>query len=125
MVFMDSPRHLAFRSIVNRAFTPVRCRHMAETLAEHSKRFADEFEAALRDAGPGEPVDLVDHLSVKLPLGTICEMIGVPVDDYADIWRWTDSQFDSDSMVWAQPGEAKRGHAPPPAPGVPRATSTT
>ena len=34
-------------------------------------------------------------------------MMGVPVDDYADIWRWTDSQFDSDSMVWAQPGEAK------------------
>jgi cytochrome P450 len=107
MVYMDSPRHLAFRSIVNRAFTPVRCRHMAETLAKHSKRFADEFEAALRRAGPGEPVDLVDHLAVKLPLGTICEMIGVPVDDYADIWRWTDSQFDSDSMVWAQPGEAK------------------
>jgi len=107
MVFMDSPRHLAFRSIVNRAFTPVRCRRMADTLADQSRRFVDEFEAALREAGPGTPVDLVDELSVKLPLGTICEMMGVPVDDYADIWRWTDSQFDSDSMAWGLPGEAK------------------
>src|ERR1051325_3965707 len=32
MVFMDDPRHQGFRSLVNRAFTPARCRRMAEML---------------------------------------------------------------------------------------------
>ncbi len=104
MVFMDDPRHQGFRSLVNRAFTPAKCRKMAAMLEHHSVRFVDEFELALRDRGS---VDLVDELAVKLPLATICEMMGVPVDDYADIWRWTDSQFDSDSMSWALPGETK------------------
>jgi cholest-4-en-3-one 26-monooxygenase len=105
MVFMDDPDHQAFRSIVNRAFTPARCRRMASSLAGHARRFVDEFEAALRSGGQA---DLVDHLAVKLPLATICEMMGVPVDDYAAIWHWTDSMFDSDSMAWARPGESKR-----------------
>src|SRR5690606_23590088 len=38
---------------------------------------------------------------------TICEMMGLPVDDYADIWRWTDSMFDSESTAWAKPGESR------------------
>lgn len=104
MVFMDDPQHQAFRSITNREFTPARCRKMAASLTEHARRFVDEFEARLRS---GQGTDLVDDLAVKLPLATICEMMGVPVDDYADIWRWTDSMFDSDAMTWARPGEDK------------------
>ncbi len=104
MVFMDDPRHQAFRSIVNREFTPARCRKMAEALAGHATRFVNEFEERLHS---GEPTDLVDHLAVKLPLATICEMMGLPVDDYADIWRWTDSMFDTGAMTWALPGETR------------------
>ncbi|MPY93620.1 MAG: cytochrome P450 [Acidimicrobiia bacterium] len=108
MVFMDDPAHQELRSLTARAFTPARCRRMAAVLAAHATRFVDEFEAALRDGARGRPADLVDDLAVKLPLATICEMMGVPVDDYADIWRWTDSMFDSESMAWARPGETKR-----------------
>lgn len=107
MVYMDDPDHQAFRSIVNRAFTPARCRRMADSLAGHARRFVDEFEAALRGDGD-EPADLVDHLAVKLPLATICEMMGVPVDDYLHIWHWTDSMFDTEAMHWAQPGESRK-----------------
>jgi cytochrome P450 len=94
--------------VVNRAFTPARCRQMAQLLAGYSRRFVDEFEAVLRAERRDHPADLVDDLAVKLPLGTICGMMGVPVDDWADIWRWTDSMFNTDSMAWALPGESKR-----------------
>jgi cytochrome P450 len=107
MVFMDAPRHTAFRLLTARAFTPGRCRAMEQHLAVLARRFVDEFEVAL-DAADGAPVDLVRELSLKLPLAAICDLMGVPVDDYRDIWRWTDSVFDTESTEWAHPGEDRR-----------------
>lgn len=104
MVFFDDPRHTEFRLLVARAFTPARCRTMAAGLDELAARFVDEFEAKLAGGGP---VDLVEDLAVPLPLATICEMMGVPVDDWADIHRWTDSAFDTPSTRWALPGESR------------------
>ena len=104
MVFMDDPRHLHFRMLVSRHFTPARCRRMAGALASQAKRFVDEFRAVL---ARGEGADLVEDLAVKLPLGTICELMGVPIDDWADIHRWTDSLFDNNSTAWALPGESR------------------
>ena len=104
MVFFDDPRHTEFRLLVARAFTPSRCRSMADALARHATRFVDSFEATLDAEGKA---DLVEDLAVGLPLATICEMMGLPVDDWADIHRWTDSAFDSDLMTWAKPGETK------------------
>jgi cytochrome P450 len=108
MVYLDAPRHTAMRMLVARSFTPAKCRRMAAELAELSVRFVEEFEAALADAGPGGTVDLVEGLTVKQPLATICSMMGVPVDRWSDIHRWTDSLFDSESLAWALPGETKR-----------------
>lgn len=104
MVFFDDPRHTEFRLLVARAFTPSRCRSMARALAGHATRFVDHFEATLDQHGQA---DLVDDLAVGLPLATICEMMGLPVDDWSDIHRWTDSAFDTDSIAWALPGESK------------------
>ena len=104
MVFFDDPRHTEFRLLTARAFTPSRCRAMAATLASLATRFVDGFEAKLEADGRA---DLVEDLAVGLPLATICEMMGVPVDDWADIHRWTDSAFDTSSMAWAQPGESR------------------
>jgi cholest-4-en-3-one 26-monooxygenase len=104
MVFFDDPRHTEFRLLVARAFTPSRCRSMADSLAGLAARFVDGFEAKLATEGRA---DLVEDLSVGLPLATICEMMGVPVDDWSDIHRWTDSAFDTPSTRWARPGESR------------------
>jgi cholest-4-en-3-one 26-monooxygenase len=77
---------------------------MAGSLASHAKRFVDSFEATLERDGRA---DLVEDLAVGLPLATICELMGLPVDDWEDIHRWTDSAFDTDSMAWAEPGETR------------------
>ena len=104
MVFFDDPRHTEFRLLTARAFTPSRCRRMATDLARLAARFVDSFEAKLETDGHA---DLVEDLAVGLPLATICEMMGVPVDDWADIHRWTDSAFDTPSTQWALPGESR------------------
>lgn len=104
MLFMDDPRHSAFRMLIAREFTPARCRDMAARLAAQARRFVADLADAL---DTGNEIDLVEHFSVKLPLGTICEMMGLPVDDWSSIHRWTDSKFSTDSMVWALPGETR------------------
>jgi cholest-4-en-3-one 26-monooxygenase len=104
MVFFDDPRHTEFRLVVARAFTPSRCRRMAADLAELAARFVDSFEAKLASEGRA---DLVEDLAVGLPLAAICDMMGVPVDDWPDIHRWTDSAFDTPSTRWARPGESR------------------
>ena len=106
MVYLDAPRHTAFRMLVARQFTPARCRRMGEELTLLAQRFVGEFERDLADAG-SQGVDLVEHLAVKLPLATICSMMGVSVDRWSDIHRWTDSMFNTDSVAWAQPGESR------------------
>jgi len=103
-VFLDSPRHTELRLLTAKAFTPSRCRTMAEGLAGLATRFVDGFETKLMADGRA---DLVEDLAVGLPLATICEMMGLPIDDWSDIHRWTDSSFDTPSMAWAEPGETR------------------
>jgi len=104
MVFFDDPRHTEFRLLVARSFTPAKCRRIAGSLDQMAKRFVDGFEAQLVGH---RRADLVEDLAVGLPLATICELMGVPVDDWADIHRWTDSLFDTDSTQWALPDESR------------------
>jgi cholest-4-en-3-one 26-monooxygenase len=105
LVYMDDPKHTTLRLLVARMFTPAQCRRMGAHLDALAERFVAEFEAALAD---GADVDLVEDLAVKLPLATICELVGVEADRWLDVHRWTDSLFDSDSTAWALPGEARR-----------------
>jgi cholest-4-en-3-one 26-monooxygenase len=104
MVFFDDPRHREFRFLIARSFTPANCARIADSLTALSRRFVDHFEQELDANGTA---DLVEDLAVGLPLATICELVGVPVDDWADIHRWTDSLFPTDSTQWALPGETK------------------
>ncbi|MFN0026704.1 MAG: cytochrome P450 [Acidimicrobiales bacterium] len=107
LVYLDAPRHTAFRMLVARSFTPARCRRMADELAGLAQRFVGELEDELQEAGP-HGVDLVEGFAVKLPLAAICSMMGVSADLWPDVHRWTDSLFNTDVMTWALPGETRR-----------------
>ena len=45
--------------------------------------------AAARSAAP-EPIDVVENLSVGVPISTICGLLGVPTGDWPTIRRWSD-----------------------------------
>ena len=102
-IFMDRPRHTKFRSITNRRFTPRAMRDIEADLAGYAARFTDEFVAILERDGHA---DLVTDFAVKLPLATICGLMGLPVDDWATVHKYTDILFDTVSaQQWLLPDE--------------------
>jgi cytochrome P450 len=68
---MDAPRHTKIRRIVSNAFTPRRVGALDEAISVQASNIVDEFV----ERGSG---DVVEHLSMKLPLWTISQMMGVP-----------------------------------------------
>lgn len=77
MINMDDPRHARLRRIVSRAFTP----RMIKKFEEDVQRTASSIVDDLLDAGP---CDFVQHVSARLPLKIICEMMGIG-DEYYDM----------------------------------------
>ena len=105
MVYLDNPEHRDLRRIVARRFTTAYCRSLVAELDRLAVSIVADFDTRL---GHGERLDLVENLAVKLPLATICNMMGLPETDWLDIHRWTDALVDLDSMRFAQPEESRR-----------------
>jgi methyl-branched lipid omega-hydroxylase len=87
MLALDDPRHQRLRALVNRAFTPkvlasveesirVRARHLVSAMV---KKRADRFG------------DFVADIAGPLPLQVICDMMGIPGQDRARVFKWTDA----------------------------------
>jgi len=74
MLNMDPPKHGKFRRLVSRGFTPKRVSVLAEQIRALAKQIVDDV------AERGE-CDFVDDVAARLPMETICEMIGVPESD--------------------------------------------
>ncbi len=80
----DPPKHTQLRALVDRAFTMRMLRQMeawAETLA-------DGMVAALP---AGTPVDIVQTLTIPLPVAVISRMMGIPAERRDDFKRWSDA----------------------------------
>jgi len=82
MISMDDPRHARLRRIVSRAFTP----KMIQKFEQDVERTAAGIVDDLLDAGP---CDFVQHVSARLPLKIICEMMGIGNEHYDMILRNT------------------------------------
>ena len=96
LVYMDKPRHTEFRNLAARSFTPRAMRALETHLASYATRFIDEFVELLDKNGEA---DLVEDFAVKLPLATICDIMGLPVDDWSRIHTWTGAFFESETEV--------------------------
>ena len=96
LVYMDKPRHTAFRNLAARSFTPRAMRALEAHLESYAARFLAEFVNLLDKNGEA---DLVEDFAVKLPLATICDIMGLPVDDWSRIHTWTGAFFQSEAEV--------------------------
>ena len=83
---MDAPRHTALRRVVSGAFTPKRVAQLEESIQAQAGRIVDEFV----ENGGG---DVVNDLARKLPLWTICEMMGVPESIRGDLYSAAETQI--------------------------------
>ena len=95
---MDPPEHSRLRKLAAGAFTERRM----QSLRSKVTRLVDELLDQMV-AGP-RPADLVHAFSLPLPAGVICELLGVPVDDFEKFHGWSDTLFSLFSG-WNRAGE--------------------
>jgi cytochrome P450 len=83
MINMDAPWHLELRREHMAFFTP-------KYLEAIKGRIADKITQLLDAMAPhaGEEIDMVEHFSSRLPLFTLCELLGVPEADREKFLEW-------------------------------------
>ena len=84
MITMDGDRHVRNRRIVSRGFSP-------NVIRSVEQRFRQICTRTLDDALDRGEIDFVEDVSVWLPLHAICDLIGVPDEDRADVLHWTNT----------------------------------
>jgi cytochrome P450 len=95
---MDAPEHARLRRFVGKAFTHRR----VEALRSRTQQITDELLDRLDN-----PADLVEGLSLPLPITVICELLGVPAEDRHEFREWTEAMM---SFVPATPEKAMEGY---------------
>ncbi|MEU6877265.1 cytochrome P450 [Streptomyces sp. NPDC046712] len=99
MLNMDPPEHTRVRQIVQRGFTPRAIRTLETALRERAQKIVEE---ARRNADGGDgSFDFVTQVAVELPLQAIAELIGVPQEDRARIFDWSNKMVAYDDPEYA------------------------
>lgn len=97
LTFIDPPDHTRLRKLVSRAFTPM----VIDRLRYYIRELVDSLLDPLQEAGGGDLVaDYADHI----PVTVICELLGVPHDDHARCYEW--SEAISLTVEYVVPNEA-------------------
>jgi len=84
MLFNDPPKHTRLRRLVTGAFKPP----VIAALRERITALTDELLAALPPQGEFE---LMGGLAQQLPVRVICDVLGLPPEDFARTKLWSDA----------------------------------
>ncbi|HUZ51588.1 MAG TPA: cytochrome P450 [Streptosporangiaceae bacterium] len=98
MINMDDPRHARLRRIVSRVFTPKMIKKFEDDVQRAAAVIVDDLLAT-------GPCDFVSHVSARLPLKIICDMMGIGDEHFDMVLRNTnvilaggDPEFLSEDM---------------------------
>lgn len=83
MLESDEPNHTRIRSVLNKAFTPQRISRLEPAIREIANNLIDAFST------DGQ-ADLIAQFALPLPGLVICDLLGIPRADLAQIKRWAD-----------------------------------
>ena len=97
---VDEPDHRRLRTLVSKAFTP---RYM-ESLRPRVQEIADELLDRVQAQGE---MDLVKDYAYPLPINVICDMLGVPQVDRAQIHVWSSAIAHGLGLGRQEPGVAE------------------
>ena len=84
ILYVDPPRHVAMRRIVNRGFTVRRVAELTPVIERIVTGVLDAID-------PARPVDAIDALCAPVPLLVIAHMLGVPAEDLPTFRMWSDA----------------------------------
>jgi cytochrome P450 len=96
----DPPRHTRFRQLVNKAFTPRRIADLEPWIGTVVDELLDA--AAEGDAGA---VEIVDALTVPLPVTVIATLLGIPTSERERFKRWSSALLGGSEDRMGQIGE--------------------
>jgi cytochrome P450 len=85
MLFNDPPKHTRLRRLANHAFRPP----VIDAMRERIEAVTDELIDAL--PADGTPFDLMAALAQPLPVRVICDILGLPREDFATTKAWSDA----------------------------------
>ncbi|MDH6628730.1 cholest-4-en-3-one 26-monooxygenase [Streptomyces sp. LBL] len=92
---MDPPEHTRVRQIVQRVFTPRAIRALEDKLRSRAQAIAANARARTGS------FDFVTEVACELPLQAIAELIGIPQDDRARIFDWSNKMISYDDPEYA------------------------
>ena len=85
MINMDDPKHFRLRSLVAKGFTPKEVAKVERYVREKAAGVVDRMLAE----NPSGECDFVEWIAAPLPLQIICDMMGIPEEDTAQVFQWT------------------------------------
>jgi len=91
---MDAPHHTRLRKIISRAFTPRAVGRLRGELNERA-------QAIVKSAAAQGSGDFVEQVAHELPLQAIAGLLGVPSQDRANLFRWSDEMTGSEDPEYA------------------------
>jgi len=92
---MDPPVHGEYRVIVSRHFTPRGVRPLGPEIERITRKVLDDV------TGRSE-CDFVTEVSSKIPLAVIAELLGVPHQDWDQLFQWTNETIGSGDPEFQQ-----------------------
>jgi cytochrome P450 len=84
MMHTDPPAHTRYRRLVQPGFKPSVVRALEPAIRTRARALVDRLDG-------GVPVDVVERLSVPLPLQVISEIMGLPVEDWERFYQWSEA----------------------------------
>jgi len=98
---MDPPEHVRNRALISGAFKPRRVASLAPVVEEIVERHGKSLER-------GAEVDLVDDYIAKIAMEVSCVLLGLPIEDADQIYRYVYRFFDREPGI---PGMTEDGLA--------------
>lgn len=99
---MDAPQQTRLRKLVSRGFTPRRVAQMEDDIRRITRQHLDEVLDRVRD---GAEFEFVDEFAGLLPMDVICQMLGVPEPDRAELRRLADLVVHREDGLYDVPAE--------------------
>lgn len=93
---MDPPQHAAMRKVSSSAFGPSAIARLEADIRARTGQLLDEY------VGAGE-LEVVSALTKRIPIVTLCRLLGVPESYQHDMTRWSDLLIGSDDPDFDDP----------------------
>jgi len=97
LINMDPPDHASYRKVAAFRFTPRAVRRLLPNVEEITTMLLD----AAASEGETREGDFVELFAAKLPLVVLADLLGVPREDWEQMFRWTNQTIGSTDPEFA------------------------